>query len=272
MIALLEPPRATPEPNNDRLEELVKTVSASRLNLWNNCRLKFYFRYVLQISKPKTAALFVGSLVHAILQSWSMARWKKEPFDLEKYKAQFDEQWKDQQAKARIDWEGEEDKERAGAWNAIECYFKQTPITQDEKPEAVEVSVEADLEKHGLPKLIGVLDLVREGGRIVDFKTCGQTPHPEMVKHTNLLQLSCYAVLYRECTGHLEGGLEIHSIVKTKTPKIIITELPPMTNQQQTRLFKIIESYQAGIYREDFVPAAGFTCAGCEYLKECRAW
>lgn len=39
----------------------------------------------------------------------------------------------------------------------------------------------ADLSKHGLPTLVGVIDLVRSGGRIVDFKLVGKTPAPEMV-------------------------------------------------------------------------------------------
>jgi putative RecB family exonuclease len=56
----------------------------------------------------------------------------------------------------------------------LEKYFTDTPIKADEMPEAVEVPVEADLAQHGLPVLIGVLDLVRAGGRIVDFKIRGQ--------------------------------------------------------------------------------------------------
>ena len=275
MIALLEQQvEILPQPasETDRLGELVQTVSASRLNLWNTCRLKFYFRYVLQITKPKTPALFVGGLVHQVLQMWNMARWKRQPWIPERAKAWFDQQWQDQQKDHPLNWEGEEDKERTGAWNVLECYFAQTPIPADERLEAVEVPMEADLEQHGLPRLIGVLDLVRAGGRIVDFKTSGQTPNPEMVRHTNELQLSCYAILYREGTGHQEGGLEIHSLVKTKTPKIVITGLPPMTDRQQTRLFRGIESYIAGVTRQDFVPSPGFMCAGCEFMTECRTW
>jgi hypothetical protein len=50
MIAAAEPAKvsspaqATPKANP--IETLQKTVSASRLNTWLQCRLKFYFRYV----------------------------------------------------------------------------------------------------------------------------------------------------------------------------------------------------------------------------------
>ena len=72
MIALVENggrPVVEPPP----IEKLKKTVSASRLNCWLQCRLKFFFRYVLKLSKPKTAALHFGSVVHLVLQHWNMS-------------------------------------------------------------------------------------------------------------------------------------------------------------------------------------------------------
>ena len=42
------------------LEDLQKTVSATRLNTWLQCRLKFYFRYVAQVKKRPTQALHIG--------------------------------------------------------------------------------------------------------------------------------------------------------------------------------------------------------------------
>ena len=61
------------------------------LTCWLQCRLKFYFRYVQQISKPKTPSLHVGSVVHLILQAWNMARWRKQEFQLEKFKKLFED-------------------------------------------------------------------------------------------------------------------------------------------------------------------------------------
>ena len=128
----------------------------------------------------------------------------------------------------------------------------ETPIKADEKPEAVEVGVEADLSRHGLPTLVGIIDLVRAGGRIVDFKVVGKTPGPEQVVHVHEVQLTSYSLLYRDATGRKESGLELHHLVKTKAPKLVVSLLPPATEQQQTRLFRQIESYQAGPGAEGF--------------------
>lgn len=251
------------------IETLKKRVSASRLNCWFQCRLKFFFRYVLNLTKPKTAALHYGSVVHLVLQNWNMARWRKQPFDLAKLKLVFTDGWSDQ---SQIDWDGEEQEQKDNAWLVLERYFTDTPIKSNEMPEAVEVPVEADLGKHGLPVLVGILDLVRSGGRIVDFKTSARTIDADSALHQNGMQLDCYSVLYREATGKPEGGRELHHLIKTKTPKIVVTEAGQMLEYQKTRLFKLMESYVEGLDREDFVPSVGKQCVGCEFQNECRKW
>lgn len=268
MIALTDNGAAAtpPAPIDTRLKD---TVSASRLNCWLQCRLKFYFRYVLKIPKPKTPALHFGSVVHLVLQQWNMMRWRLQTIDMNRLRQVFDLGWKDQ---VNIDWEGEEEEQKTSAWSVLQQYFADTPIKPNEMPEAVEVPVEADLTKHGLPVLIGVLDLVRFGGRIVDFKSAAKTPSNDMALHQNGVQLDCYSVLYRESTGKREGGRELHHLIKTKVPKIIITQAGPMLEYQQNRLFRLMEDYVEGLDRGDFIPAPGFGCMGCEYLGDCRRW
>ena len=182
----------------------------------------------------------------------------------------FDTGWLDQGGV--IDWDDEEPEQKISAWNVLTQYFTATPIKADEMPEAVEVPVEADLSQHGLPVLIGVLDLVRAGGRIVDFKTAAKTPEPEMALHQNGVQLDCYSVLYREATGKRESGRELHHLVKTKVPKLVITPAEPMLEYQRNRLFRLMEDYVDGLDRGDFIPAPGFGCMGCEFMSECRKY
>ena len=265
MIALVENGVAEPTP----IEKLKQSVSASRLNCWLQCRLKFYFRYVLKLTKPKTAALHFGSVVHLVLQQWNLARWRKQPFEIARLKQVFEIGWLDQ---GQIHWDGEEPDQKKSAWAVLEQYFIATPIKANEMPEAVEVPVEADLGQHGLPVLIGILDLVRSGGRIVDFKSAAKTPDTDMALHQNGVQLDCYSVLYREATGKRETGRELHHLIKTKKPKVVVIPAGPMLEYQRNRLFRLMENYVEGLEREDFVPAPGFGCMGCEFLAECRQW
>jgi hypothetical protein len=270
MSAVSEAPVSKPRWGRT-IETLSATVSASRISCWQQCRLKFYFRYVVSIPKRATAALHIGKVVHAILQAWNMARWKGQAFSSELLQGLFEKDWRDRQARSAIRWDGEEDEQRTNTWTLLQTYFAETPIKANERPEAVEVPVEAQLPA-GLPKLVGIIDLVRAGGRIVDFKTAGQTPVAEKVEHLHETQLSCYSTLYRDATGKMESGLELHHLVKLKTPKIVVTPLAPMTDTQQARLFRSIESYMDGLGRRDFVPSPGIHCSSCEYFNECRRW
>ena len=251
-------------------EELLATVSASRLNTFHTCRLKFYFQYHLGLAKPKTGAQHIGSTVHFILKLWNLARWRKQTIPDGWLRAQFEAFWVDDQEKA-IRWkDGEEQESKDISWNLLQTYFKESPIPPNEPAEGVEVSVETDL---GMTKLIGIIDLVRAGGRIVEFKTAGQTPNPEKAEHLHELQCCCYSVMYREATGRQESGVELHHLVKLKTPKLVVTSLAPMTPGQETPLLKVVESYLEGIQRKDWVPSPDpMTCSCCEFFNECRNW
>jgi CRISPR/Cas system-associated exonuclease Cas4 (RecB family) len=199
MIAFADPPPVDTAPviqPGRTIEELTSTVSASRLSTWLQCQLKFHLRYVAGISKPPTAALHVGKAIHAVLQQWSLARWRGAPLDGDAISAVFDAVWATQEGTAVVWEEEEETVAKASALATVQTYLRDTPIPVDEKPEGVEVSVEMDLASHGLPVLVGVLDLVRAGGRIVDFKTTARTPDPAMVRHTTEVQTTGYALLY----------------------------------------------------------------------------
>ena len=254
------------------IEDLITSVSASRLSTFHQCRLKFYFRYVLGLVKPKSAALHLGSSVHAALKFWNMARWRGQQFSLKDLHGVYTGLWQEEQEEEPVDWQGEEEEQKTAGFKLLETYMREGPIKPDEKPEAVEVKVEADLTHHGLPTLVGIIDLVRPGGKVIDFKTSGKTPDPEQVGHLNDIQLSGYGVLYREVTGKKESGLELHHLVKTKAPKVVVTELPAVSDVQEHRLYHIMESYVGGLQRKDWVPSPGMQCAACQYINECRAW
>ena len=254
-----------------RLAKLLQTVSASRLNTFHTCRLQFYFRYVLEIASASTPARHVGSAVHHVLSIWNKARWRKQVLAPDELSTEFNLYWVSGRAEG-VQWNADdEQKHKAKAWSLVEAYLQQTPILPNEAAEGVEVRVEAELP--GLPTLVGILDLIRPAGRIVDFKTSAQTPNPQTSDHLHETQLSLYSVLYREATGKVEKGLELHHLVKLKEPKLVVSSMPPMVERQKTRLFKLIDSYVQGVSREDFVPSPSpMACACCEFLNRCRKW
>jgi RecB family exonuclease len=268
MIALAEPPKV---PVTTAPCDLLEKVSASRLNTFHQCRLKFYFRYVLGLIKPSTGALFLGRAVHGALKRWSKARWLGQPHDADTLKPSFLAEWALAQELEPVAWDDDEEKQQGKAWDLVEMYLRDTPIPASEKPEAVEVAVEAPL-PDGLPRLVGIIDLVRPGGRIVDFKTTASTPVSEQAVHRNETQLTAYGLLHREATGEEASGFELHHLVKTKQPKLVVTGIGPVTAEREQRFLRSVESYVDGVEREDYVPSPGLHCASCEFFNECVLW
>lgn len=263
---------APPEPSEaEILTGLQEKVSASRLSLFLQCRLKFFFRYVLRLKKPKTPSLHVGNSVHAVLKQWNKARWLQKPLTLKQAHDAYTEAWSDT-SEGTPRWEpGEEDAEKTTGWRLIDTYLRESHVPPELKPDAVEVPVEADLVNHGLPRLIGILDLVQKR-QIIDYKTSATTPNADKVAHTTEIQTSSYAILYRHNTGNKESGVALHHLVKLKNPKVVITTMPPMSQHQETRLFRQMEAYLQGLQRKDFVPSVGLQCSACEFFNECRRW
>jgi hypothetical protein len=75
VIATAEPtPTRTKERPEDQRERLRKTISASRLSLWLQCRFKFYFHYIARIPKRPTPARHAGSTVPRATVSLSADR------------------------------------------------------------------------------------------------------------------------------------------------------------------------------------------------------
>jgi len=60
---------------------------------------------------------------------------------------------------------------------------------------------------------------------------------------THEIQLSCYVYLYRHSTGGEQGGLEIRSLLKTKTPKMEFHRYEPRNDRHFRRLFAVIRAY-----------------------------
>jgi len=260
-------------PANRITELLEERVSPSRLGCWLQCRLKFFFRYVLGLPQSNSPSLHLGKTVHAVLQLWNLARWKGVPAPLAELEASHDALFLDEGEEA-VPWESEEERgtTKVKGRSLLSVYLEETNIPFNEKPLGVEVRMEADLQSHGLPNLGGIVDLVRPGGIIVDYKTAAQTPDPRMALHQHETQLTSYALLYRDATGEKEGGVELHHLVKLKKPKAVITQAPPATEGKINRLFRTMESYVSGVQREDFVPSPGLHCSYCPFFAQCRKW
>ena len=255
------------------IERLQHSVSPSRLSLFQSCRLRFFFRHVLRIEKPKVPALHLGSTVHGILSLWNRARWRGQTLTARALHEVYHEMWNSEQAITPVTWENPaaEVEQRTLGWRLLEVFLRESSLLHAGKPEGVEVFVEADLSQHGLPSLVGTLDLVQDGC-VVEFKTTAATPHPERAALLTSTQAAAYALLYRDATGNREQGVELHYLIKLKQPKLVVIAPAPITAREEHRLLHVIEAYVGMLQRQEFIPSPGLHCATCEFAHECQQW
>ncbi len=255
-------------------------ISASRLNTWISCPLKFKLRYLEGIRTPTSPAMFLGKRVHRGLEIYYRHRMlgiSLEPGDVAR---RMMDGWDAAVASDEMAFANETDEMtlKKQSVDLVAAYLAHVP-SDEPAPQAVEVTMQAPLvdpftgEDLGIP-MLGIVDLIvpaDDGPAIVDFKTSSRSAPPHEITHE--VQLSCYAYLFRQATGQKESGLEIRSLVKTKKPKIECHEYPARCEAHLRRLFALIREYLDAVDTGKFNFRPGWCCSMCDFREShCRAW
>ncbi len=260
----------TPEPRSWNY------VSASRLNLWMKCPLAFRRRYLDGIESPSTPNLFVGKVVHGVLEHVYSCLDVGTVATAEDIPAFVEAAWNRtmENEPCFFDDIESETKSRNQVADLVRTYLSEINVAA-EKPIAVEKRFEVPLidpttgEDLGIP-LVGIVDLVLAGAGgpvVVDFKTAASASSNCELMHE--LQLSAYAYIGREVFGQDESALEIRQLVKTKTPKIVVHRFPPRSEDHFKRFFGIVREYLYCLDRGVYNYRPGFSCQMCDHAGMC---
>ena len=255
----------------ERSRDVWAYMSPSRLNAWLKCPVAFKLRYIDGIRSPTTPSLFLGKAVHAGLECFYRHRqvgMHLEPGDVIQ---RLDTCWGALLSEDCMTFTSTSDEEnlKQQAAGLIQAYLDQ--LGDEPVPAAVETTLQEPLvdpftaEDLGIP-LLGVVDLIVPGDSssvVVDFKTSAKSGPPCEKVHE--VQLSAYSYLYRATTQQAESGLQIRSLIKTKTPKIECREYPARSESQLRRFFQIVRAYLDDLDRGRFVHRPGFGCTMCEF-------
>ena len=254
-------------------------LSPSRLSLWMRCPLAFKFRYIDGIRTPPSENLFLGKQVHDGLEFFYRHRQAGVRLSREEVSGHIARHWSTTAEQEQMEFRKPDasDKLKAKCQLLVACYLDEFAGT-DEKVIGVESAMEATLvdpatgDRLGLP-MVGVSDLLLEtddGPVLVDFKTAARGGEPIEQQHE--IQLACYASLFRKLTGDLEGGLEVRSLVKTKTPRIEVHRYERRSHRHMARLFAVIREYLRAIELGEFNYRPGFNCMFCDVRQPCIEW
>jgi len=255
-------------------------ISPSRLNLWLRCPLAFRLRYIDGIRVPTNLNLFLGKAVHAGLEWFYRYRQVGVNRHESDVADRMDAEWDELAAKEDMKFDAATDATAAKtkASELVVAYLRHLPADEP-KPMAVETTLEVPLvdpfngEDLGIP-LLGIVDLVvggQDGPVIADFKTASKSSRGMEIMHE--VQLTAYAYLFREMSQQTEAGLEIRSLIKTKTPKIEFHHYLPRKDAHFRRFFQLVRAYLDDLDAGRFVYRPGFGCAMCDHRDgHCRHW
>jgi putative RecB family exonuclease len=253
---------------------MVKVFSHSRLSTFEQCKLKYKFRYIDNIIPEieKTIESHLGSVVHSALE-WLYREVKRGKIPSTEevlifYSREWEREYQDEIPIAKK-YLTKEDYFNRGIKFIVDYYQGHHPFSDNTID--IEKEIFLDLDETGEYKIRGFIDRLvynLETGEyeVHDYKTSGNLPSQEKIENDR--QLALYSIAVRELYGkdkkvrliwhYLFFNKRIHSertdeqLEKLKEDTLI--------------LIKEIEK------TEDFVPMKSVLCGWCEYKSICPAW
>jgi DNA helicase-2/ATP-dependent DNA helicase PcrA len=244
--------RAPAAPTVEKLQ-----LSASAIDTYENCPLKFKFSYHLKIPTGPQPALTFGNIMHQSVRRYFELR-KLGPVSLDALLAYFEQIWKDA---------GFEDEYQEQAYKKAGTEQLRTFVKRHEASSTLPISAEAhfalDLGDVVLEGRIDQINPLKDHHvELVDYKT-GRPPSQKDADKS--LQLSVYALAARDQMQLKPDRLTFYSLTNNQPVSTVRT---PKDLENVTRKVREVATQ---IRLQLFPPQPGFVCKYCDYVMICPA-
>lgn len=248
--------------------------SHSKLETFENCRLRYKYRYIDKIVPeiPKSIEAHLGTMVHEALEWLYKKVMNKQIPSITDLIDFYSEKWCENFAKdfliVRKDMKAEDYFNR-GVEFLVNYYLKHQPFTDNTI--ATEEKIEMNLDETGEKKLIGYIDRLvdnKENNEIEihDYKTSASMQSKE--KMENSRQLALYSLAMKQIFGK-EKKISMVWHFLAHDMKFSISR----TNEQLESLRKEVLELISYIEKtKDFPANKSRLCDWCEYRDICEAW
>jgi hypothetical protein len=190
-------------------------ISCTQLDMWNSCKMKWYWRYAKGIKTPKTAALHFGVAVDEALNFYfgEIKEGRKPP--RASVHASFHE-WFDKDKKKVIWGEANPTQLYKNGPAIIDAYLDEF----DDKTEIFDVQTEIKIKLDNNGLIIGAIDIL-EKNAVVDTKTAKEKWKTEgkWAKHRTALQPRAYSLWFYEEYGKMPGEFRYQVVTKETDAK-----------------------------------------------------
>ncbi len=250
-----------------------KIYSHSKLSAFEQCNLKYKFRYIDNIipEVEKTIEAHLGSIVHKTLEwLYSEIKEKRIP-SIDDVIIYYSKNWTEEYKFDLIENKGEDEKYyfNKGVQYLIEYYSRYKPF--EDNTLEVEKEILINLDEKGEFKIRGFIDrlaynLKSEEYEIHDYKTSNTMPREEKIESDR--QLALYSIAVKEMFGQdKKVKLIWHYLFFNKRIESKRTE--EQLNQLKKETLELIKKIESTI---EFNPNKSYLCNWCPYKPICPAW
>jgi DNA helicase II / ATP-dependent DNA helicase PcrA len=233
------------------------SLSASDLDLYLTCPLKYKFARVFGIPQEPTINQRFGILIHNVLE-----RFHKPPVEddsLERLMELFEAGWRRTGFGTSADEQQFRDRARA----AMRLYWEREQEGEGE-PVWLERKFDIKIGPHHVRGRVDRVDRLADGSHeLIDYKTGERKSEAEL---ENDLQLALYRLAAREAWGLEAGGGSYYYVLDAE--KVAA----PIRPDDAERVERTVLAVGEGVTGQDFEPRpAPTTCAWCDYRLVCPA-
>ncbi len=248
-------------------------LSASQINLYRQCSLKYRFQYVNDIPKPfQPSGLAFGSVIHSANEWLHKQKISGKSPSLKELLKILEVDWFAKKLDMPVLYkDGEAEEKLLLKAREILClYYHDPPV----RAKATEIAFKVPLvnvsngEKLDV-SLEGVIDLLAEDDVIVEIKTGARAMDKETLE--SHLQLTADGYAFWMLHQREPKKFMLVNLLKTKNPKVEILKAS-RRKEDYEKFFHTARNVLKGIRSGVFFLNPSFMCKDCEYEDQCRRW
>lgn len=240
-------------------------LSVSQIRSYQRCPKQYQYKYLENIPETYGSSLLIGKAFHSAIETANRAK-ADTGYILpsEHIKDAYSTAWEGQ--KQGIEFESDEDQGKVkdrGLEMTVKYYEE---VGQHNNPDYIEMDF--DIQVSGVP-LKGFIDLTEKDGTIRDYKTSGSSPSKYLADDS--IQLTAYALAYRDLTGEKETKVGLDYVVNLKK-EIKIVRLESKISDKRIERFEqtvsgVAKAIESGVF---FANEESTACSWCSFRKICK--
>lgn len=242
--------------------------SASSLSTFLRCGKQWEFAYVYAIKSPPNVRMMLGLAAHeAVETNFRQKMVTRLDLPVEAVADTFSDAFDRMVDEVEEDPNETKGEAKDSGVALIEKY--QEVVAPGIQPLYVEQEIQFEID--GVP-WSGFIDIVDETGVVRDLKTTRRKPS---AKTDYALAMTGYAVGYREMTGHIETGITLDYMVRTKTPYYYPAATEgPVSPESIATFAEVLNGVSESVQRGIFLPTGlnNGACSWCGYRMICPAF